>query len=273
MDPGQRLLLEETWRCIEDSGVSLAHMREKKTSVFVGAATSDYLQEASSPRVRIDSYTLTGNYSSLLSNRISHFFGFDGPSISLDTACSSSLFAIEQAKNSLLSLTSDYSLAAGVNVNLHPLKYISLSAARIVSPDGRCKTFDKDADGYVPGDGVGVLLLRRLEEAVAGGDHIHGVVKGLAASHMGFSLALTAPRKEAQKEVVSRALREARVDPITIRYVEAHGTGTSLGDPIEMDALTSAFREFTDRRGFCKTGSVKTNIGHLEGASGMAGVV
>ena len=273
MDPQQRLLLQETWRCIEDSGVPLEGLQSKKTAVYIGVMASDYRQEVSSPGVLTDSYAASGNYDAILANRISYALGFTGASVSIDAACASSLVALNDAKRSLVTGESDYAVSGGVSLNLHPWKYISFSKARMLSPDGQCKTFDADANGYVPGEGVGVLLLQRLEDAVSAGNHIYAVVKGSAVNHGGQTRSLTAPRVEAQQDVILEAYKEAGFSPRTVTYVEAHGTGTSLGDPIEVEALTRSFNKYTHASGFCKIGSVKTNIGHLEAAAGVAGII
>ncbi|MGA1790296.1 MAG: thioester reductase domain-containing protein [bacterium] len=273
MDPQQRLLLEETWHCIEDSGVALSRLQQKMTSVFVGVMAIDYHQDASAPDVITDSYACLGNYECILANRISYVFGLQGASISIDAACASSLVAIHEAKRTLIMKESDYALASGVSLNFHPWKYISFSKSRMLSPDGQCKTFDIKANGYVPGEGVGVLLLQRLEDAIKDGNHIYGIIKGSAVNHGGKTLSITAPRVEAQKNVILSAYKDAEVSPDTVTYVEAHGTGTSLGDPIEIESITQAFRKYTEKEQFCKIGSVKSNIGHLEAAAGVAGVI
>ncbi|PEO82731.1 hypothetical protein CN558_22205 [Bacillus wiedmannii] len=273
MDPQQRLLLEETWHCIEDSGVHLDLLQQKKTSVYIGAMTVDYRQEALEYESETDSYACLGNYESILANRLSYIFGFQGVSSSINAACASSLVAIHQARHSLRVGESDYAFVGGVNLNLHPWKYISFSKSRMLSPEGQCKTFDKDANGYVPGDGVGVLLLQRLEDAIKEGRHIYGVIKGSAVNHGGKNLSITAPSIAAQKKVIQEAYSDAGFTPETVSYVEAHGTGTSLGDPIEVEALKQVFSEYTNNKHFCKIGSVKTNIGHLEAAAGIAGII
>ncbi len=271
MDPQQRLLLEETWRCIEDAGISLKILQEKKTSIYVGVMAGDYHLKRSG--MITDSYTALGEYESILANRISYTFGFHGASLIINAACAASLAALHHGRTILLSGESDYAIVAGVNLNIHPRKYISFSKSRMLSPDGQCKTFDKDANGYVPGDGVGVLLLQPLEDALRDKCHIYGVLKGTAVNHTGHTASITAPSVDAQREVILDAYKKAGVSPETVTYVEAHGTGTSLGDPIEVEGLTRSFREYTDKNHFCKIGSVKTNIGHLEGAAGIAGVI
>ena len=273
MDPQQRILLEETWHCIEDSGLSLNMLQEHITSVFIGVMTNDYRQLVTAPSVKINSYACLGNFSTILANRISYSFGLRGQSIALDAACAASLVALHQAKQTLLSGESDYSIAGGVNLNLHPWKYVSFSKARMLSSDGQCKTFDKDANGYVPGDGVGVLLLQRLSDALRDGNQIYGLLKGSAVNHNGSPQTITAPSVTAQRDVILNAYRDANFSPETVSYVEAHGTGTSLGDPIEVEGLSKAFDVYTSKRRFCKIGSAKTNIGHLEAAAGVAGVI
>lgn len=272
-DPQQRLLLEESYHCIEDSGIPLRHLQQKKTNVYVGIMTNDYIQELSHPHVTTDGYACLGTFEGMTANRISYAFNLQGMSIPLNAACASGLVAIHEAKRALLANDCDYAIAAGVNLNIHPLKYIAFSKARMLSPDGQCKTFDKSANGYVPGDGVAVLLLQRLDKAIAEQNRIYGVIKGAAVNHCGRGLSITAPRIEAQRKVILKAYQDAGFGADTVTYAEAHGTGTSLGDPIEIEALTQAFRTYTDDNRFCQIGSVKTNIGHTESVAGMAGVI
>lgn len=274
MDPQQRLLLEEVWHCIEDSGVPLSELSRKITSAYIGVMAVNY-GPASADAVGIapDAYGCSGAYECMLANRLSFYFGFRGNSQPINTACSSSLVALHEAKKALLLGEADYALVAGVGANVSPYKYISFSKARMLSPDGLCKTFDKDANGYVPGEGAGVLLLRRLSDAIRAGNRIYGIVKGTAVNHGGRSNSLTAPRVEAQRDVILSAWRDARVSGETISYIEAHGTGTSLGDPIEVEALSQAFHRYTKAKQFAGLGSVKTNIGHLEAAAGIAGLL
>ena len=274
MDPQQRLLLEETWHCLEDANVPLLELQVNTTSVFVGVMTSDYQQVMFRQDIPTDSYACLGNYECILANRISYFLDLKGESKSINTACSSSLVAINEARRSLLLGECEYAIAAGVNVICHPWKYISFSKSRMLSPDGQCKTFDEQANGYVPGEGVGVLLLHPLELAMEKGHAIRGILKGSAVNHGGKTLSITAPRVEAQRDVVLAALASGDIDPLTVSYIETHGTGTSLGDPIEVEGLTQALgRLKTGEKPYCKIGSVKTNIGHLEAAAGIAGVI
>jgi polyketide synthase PksM len=273
MDPQQRIVLEETWHCIEDSGIALTTLQQAKTAVYVGVMGNDYQIASCTATIPTDSYAALGNYHSILANRISYAFGLNGASQSINTACSASLVALHQAKAALRAGEADYAIVAGVNLNIHPWKYISFSKSRMLSPDGHCKTFDKDADGYVPGDGVGVLLLQPLENALQAENHVYGVVRGSAVNHVGRALSITAPRVEAQRDVILAAYADGDLQPTMVSYVEAHGTGTSLGDPIEIEALTRAFRAHTQANHFCHIGSVKSNIGHLEAAAGVAGVI
>ncbi|HVI45850.1 MAG TPA: SDR family NAD(P)-dependent oxidoreductase [Chitinophaga sp.] len=273
MDPQQRLLLQEAVHCIEDAAIPMARLRALQTAVFIGVMTIDYMNEVAGPQVETEGYSTLGNYECMLANRLSHFLGFRGKSLAIDNACASSLVALHEAKASLQRGEADYALVGGVNLCLHPWKYISFSKARMLSPDGQCKTFDKDANGYVPGEGIGLVLLQRLDDAVASGNHIYGVIKGSAVNHVGRTASVTAPSVAAQEQLILTACKDAGISAETITYVEAHGTGTSLGDPIEVEALSRAFRTLTDRKQFCHIGAVKTNIGHLEAAAGVAGLI
>ena len=273
MDPQQRLLLEETWHCIEDSCIPLARLQEERTAVLVGVMASDYQQESAAADVVTDSYAALGGYDCILANRISFVFGLVGPSLSIGAACASSLVAIDRAKNYLLQGDADYALAAGVSLNIHPWKNLSFSKSRMFSPEGQCKTFDIDANGYVPGDGVGVLLMQTLGDALAQDNRIYGILKGSAVNHGGKAASITAPRVQAQRSVILDACRDAEINPETITYLEAHGTGTSLGDPIEVEAASQAYRQHTQKQHYCHISSVKTNIGHLEAAAGIAGAI
>ncbi len=273
MDPQQRILLEETLHCIEDSGIAPEALQESRTAVFVGSMGSDYNRDALGAGAQTDSFAGTGNYVCVLANRISYAFGFEGKSLTIEAASASSLVALHEAKSSLASGACDYAIVAGVNLSFHPWKYITWSKARMLSPDGRCKSFDKDANGYVPGDGVGVLLLQRKDEALRDRNRIYGLIKGSAVNHGCRRPFMTAPRVEAQQKVILEALGDAGISARTITYVEAHGSGTPLGDPIEVEALTRAYRHDTADTQFAKIGSVKSNIGHLEAAAGIAGVI
>ncbi len=273
MDPQQRLLLEEAWRCIEDSGIGIKKLQKSKTAVYIGVMAVDHHKNSAAQGILVDAHSTLGAYQDMLANRISHVFRLTGQSQSIAAACASSVVSVHEAKQSLLSGQSDYAIAGGVSLNLNPWKYISFSKARMLSPDGQCKTFDADANGYVPGDGVGVLLLQRTRDAVKAGNRIYGLIKGTAVNHVGGGASITAPSVDAQVDVLSSAYNDAGVHPETVTYMEAHGTGTSLGDPIEVEALTRTFWKHTKERQFCTIGSVKTNIGHLEASAGVAGII
>ncbi len=273
MDPQQRLLLEEAWHCLEDAGIPHDRLRRRTTSVYVGAMTIDYHQNVTAPGVEIDSYACLGNYVGLLANRLSHQFGWTGESFALDAACAGSLTALHQARRALLAGECDYALVAGVSLIVNPWHYVSFGKSRMLSPDGQCHTFDRDANGYVPGEGVTVLLLCREDDARAEGARIHGRVLGTATSHVGPSASITAPGVAAQHGVIEAAARSAGIGLDTVSYIEAHGTGTPLGDPIEIAALGEALLGAGPRAEPCRIGSVKTAIGHLEAAAGLAGVI
>lgn len=273
MDPQQRILLETSWHCIENAGVPLSRLQERITSVYMGIITTDYRQHLNSAGMEADGYMALGTFESVVANRISYHLNLSGVSLSINAACAASLVAIHEAKRSLQSGESSYALAGGVNLALDPWRGQVYSKSRMYSPDGKCRAFSADANGFVPGEGVGVLLLQRLEDALAENNHIYGIVQGSSVNHVGKSTSLTAPSVGAQRQLIINAYKDAKINPETVSYVEAHGTGTSLGDPIEVEALTQAFREQTEKRQYCDIGSVKTNIGHLESAAGVAGMI
>ncbi|HEY7511839.1 MAG TPA: SDR family NAD(P)-dependent oxidoreductase [Vicinamibacteria bacterium] len=275
MDPQQRLLLEVAWQALEDAGLPPDRLAGTETGVFVGVSTSDYgalLLKTADPS-RVDVYFGTGNAPSAAAGRLSYVLGLQGPAIAVDTACSSSLVALHLACQSLRARECDAALAGGVNAILAPEVTINMSRARMMSPDGRCKTFDAAADGYVRGEGCGVVVLKRLSDAVAGGDRILALVRGSAVNQDGRSGGFTAPSETAQQAVLRKALAAARVAPADVGYVEAHGTGTALGDPIEVHALSAVLGAGRTAERPLVLGSVKTNFGHLEAAAGIAGVI
>lgn len=272
MDPQQRILLEEVWHCIEDSGIGLHDLQNDKTSVYVGCTGNDY-NLISLGREDIDSYASMGSFECMISNRVSHSFGLKGISLTLDAACASSLVSIHEAKKTIQTKESDYAIAAGVCLAYHPWRFLTFSKSRMMSTDGQCKAFDKDANGFVQGEGVAVLLLETVENALKKKHHIYGVVKGTAVNHNGNSQTITAPKVVAQKQVILQACNEAKVSLKNTTYIEAHGTGTNLGDPIEVEALAQAFSSYTNDEQYCYIGSVKTNIGHCGSAAGIAGVI
>lgn len=273
MEPQQRLLLEECWRCVEDSGISLGELRSRVTSVYIGVISMNYYQTDPAVSNTANNFSTTGNYSSILSNRLSYHFGFRGISLILDTACASSMIAVNLAKQSIKQGESDFSLVGAINLSYSPVKYLLLSKSRLLSPDGKCRTFDKDANGYVPGEGVAALLLQPLHQAVRDGNEIYGVLKGSATNHVGQARALTAPSVNSYTDLLLNAYKNSKVDPASIGYIESYSTGTSIGDPIEVEGLTRAFRHHTDMKGFCHIGSLKANIGHLEATSGIASLI
>ena len=275
LDPMQRWLLEVTWEAMEDAGLVPERLAGSRTGVFMGVFTEDtkVLQLSESNRELIGSHTGTGTAMTMASNRLSYWFDLRGPSVSLDTACSSSLVAVHLACQSLWSGESSLALAGGANAMFRPEFTIAESKAGMLSPDGRCKTFDSRANGYVRGEGAGVVVLKRLSAALADGDSIYAVIRGTAANQDGRTPGITVPSSEAQKALVREAFQRAGLPPSQTRYIEAHGTGTPVGDPIEARGLGEVFSEGRAEGEHCLVGSVKTNIGHLEAAAGVAGLV
>ncbi|MFB9905678.1 SDR family NAD(P)-dependent oxidoreductase [Allokutzneria oryzae] len=270
LDPQQRLLLEVTWEALERSGIPPEGLTGSRTGVFVGVVVTDYDKLSTAER---DIYTVTGNGHSFPAGRLSYQLGAQGPSMTVDTACSSSLVAVHLACQSLRTGESTLALAGGVNLMLDPDMTDMLAGSSALSPDGRCRTFDARANGYVRGEGCGVLVLKRLSDAEAAGDPVLAVVRGSAVNSDGRSSGLTAPNVTAQKALLRQALSNARAEPGDIGYVETHGTGTPLGDPIEVEALADVLGAPRTDGSRCVLGAVKTNIGHLEAAAGVAGVI
>ncbi|MDR2442752.1 MAG: AMP-binding protein, partial [Deltaproteobacteria bacterium] len=273
MDPQQRLLLEVSWEALERAGTSPDKLQGSRTGVFVGLSTHDYGLLRLYSAKPLNGYVGTGNACSVAANRLSYFYGLKGPSLAIDTACSSSLVALHLACRSLLNGESDMALAAGVNVILNVSGSVIFAKGHFMAPDGRCKAFDEKADGYVRSEGCQVVVLKRLSQAINDGDHILALVRGSAVNQDGSTNGLTAPSGQAQRAVILEALREADVTPSDIDYIEAHGTGTSLGDPIEINALKEVFGGSRPKDRPLVISSVKTNIGHLEAAAGLAGVI
>lgn len=274
MDPQQRIALEVAWEALEGAGIAPDSLAGSATGVFIGASTSDYvrLRQQTAALADVDPYQLMGE-PAFLAGRLSYHFGLRGPSQVVDTACSSSLTAAHLATQSLRRGECDLALAGGVNLMLTPYGFVLVSKAGALAPDGRCKAFDATADGYGRGEGCGVVVLKRLSDALADGDRVAAVIHGSAVNHDGRSSGVSVPNGIAQQEVVRAALADAGVDPGSLDYVEAHGTGTMLGDPIELRALEAVLGAGRggDRRLY--VGSVKTNIGHLEAAAGVAGLL
>lgn len=272
MDPQHRLLLETAWEAIERAGCSPVSLRGSRSGVFFGLTANDY-SEILARHVDPDAYYITGNSPNAAAGRLSYLLGLHGPSMVVDAACASSLVAVHLACRSLRQGECELALAGGVNLILSPRGTIAACRSKMLSPSGRCRTFDASADGFVRGEGCGVVVLKRLSDAIAARDPILAVIRGTAVGQDGASGGLTVPNASAQAAVVREALGDAAVAPSDVDYIEAHGTGTSLGDPIEVRALASVF-EGTRREGRpLLLGSVKTNIGHLESASGIAGLI
>nr|WP_239470693.1 type I polyketide synthase [Archangium violaceum] len=275
MDPQQRLMLEVTWEALANAGQVQERIANSLTGVFVGVMLNDYaqLQAQQADPTLMDAYMAFGNDSSFMAGRISYILGAQGPSMAVNTACSSSLVSVHLACQSLRARESNMAIAGGVSVILAPDGHIVSSRIRSQSPTGRCKTFDAAADGYVRGEGCGVVVLKRLSDAIADGDPVLAVIRGGAVNHDGPSGGLTVPSGPAQEAVIRRALASAGVEPSQVGYVEAHGTGTPLGDPIEVRALQRVFEPGRSRNQPLTLGSVKTNVGHLEAAAGIAGLI
>ena len=273
MDPQQRLLLEVAWEALEDAGQVPAELRGSATGVFLGMTTDDYGRMQWNRPAAIDMYSATGTLSSVAAGRLSYAFDFRGPSLALDTACSSSLVAIHYACQSLWNGEATLALAGGVNVMLTPENGVSLTRLGALAADGRCKAFDDRADGFVRGEGAGLVVLKRLSAAIADGDRVYAVIRGSAVNQDGRSNGLTAPNPQAQRAVLRDAYRHAGISPGAVQYVETHGTGTRLGDPMELRALGRVLDTDRAKGDLCAIGSVKTNIGHLESAAGVAGLI
>nr|MBX2866036.1 SDR family NAD(P)-dependent oxidoreductase [Leptolyngbyaceae cyanobacterium MAG.088] len=274
LDPQQRLLLEMSWQALEDANIAPATLVGSRTGVYVGISTSDYGQLITrTGEEGIGQYMGTGTAHSAAVGRVSYALGLEGPSLAIDTACSSSLVALHQARRGLLNDECEMALVGGVNAILTPEATIYFSRGRFMAPDGRCKTFDAAADGYVRGEGCGVVVLKRLSDAERDGDRIYGLVQGSAVNQDGASGGLTVPKGPSQQRVIESALAEAQMQPADVAYVEAHGTGTSLGDPIEIQALQTVLGTSHSSDEPLLVGSVKTNIGHLEAAAGIASII
>ena len=270
MDPQQRMLLEVAWEALEHAGIPPDSLGGTRTGVMMGLSTWDYTIVNLERRAEIDAYLSTGNPHSTAVGRISYLLGLRGPAVAVDTACSSSLVAVHLACQSLRLRETDLALAGGVQLSLSPFTSIALSKLSALSPRGRCRTFDAGADGFVRGEGAGVVVLKRLSDAVRDGDRVLAVVRGSAVNQDGRSNGLTAPNVLAQRDVITDALRAGAVAPDTVNYVEAHGTGTVLGDPIEFESLAATYGRGDAP---CALGAVKTNLGHMEAAAGVAGFI
>ena len=267
MDPQERLFMESTWKTIENAGYCKSALNSRNVGVYVGAMWSQY-QLLGSHLSNKSNEQVPTSFLSSIANRVSYFFDFKGPSLTVDTMCSSSITSIHMACQAIREGECELAIAGGVNLSLHPDKYHFLGKAGFLSSDGRCRSFGDGGDGYVPGEGVGVVLLKPLAQAEADGDHIHGVIKATSLNHGGKASGYNVPTPVGQANVVRSAFEKSNVSGIN--YIEAHGTGTSLGDPIEINGLERAFNQSDNHSGECAIGSVKSNIGHLEAAAGIA---
>jgi acyl transferase domain-containing protein len=274
LDPQQRLLLEVSWEALENAGLAPEGLMGTQTGVFVGICSIDYWHRLLARKpTEIDAYLTTGNTHSLASGRLSYIFGLNGPSLSIDTACSSSLVAVHLACKSLRDRECDLALAGGVNRILSPETSINFSKAKMLSPEGRCKTFDASANGFVRAEGCGVIVLKRLSDAVDSKDNILAVIYGSAINQDGRTSGLTVPNGPSQQAVIRQALSNSSLEANQVSYIETHGTGTALGDPIEVGAIAEVFAKERSLDEPLIIGSVKTNIGHLEAAAGIASLI
>src|SRR5215472_14368655 len=278
LDPQHRLFLECAWEALETAGYN-PETSEGEIAVYAGANISNYLLSNLYPRRRLAGFvenfqTLIGNAQDYLATRVSYKLGLTGPSVNVQTACSTSLVSVCLACQSLLNYQCDMALAGGVTVRVPQKAGHFYEPGGILSPDGHCRAFDAKARGTVLGNGLGIVVLKRMEDAKAAGDCIHAVLRGSAVNNDGAQkIGYTAPSVDGQAKVIAMAQAVAGVKPETITYIETHGTGTALGDPIEFEALSGVFRAQTAAKGFCALGSVKTNFGHLEAAAGIAGLI
>ena len=273
LDPQQRLLHEVAWHALEDAAIRPDRLGRSRTGIFTGLSNFDYYRAVLQDDLRIDAYAGSGNSPSMAAGRLAYTLGVHGPAMTVDTSCSSSLVAVHLACQSLRARECDLALAGGVNLILAPQMHIGFSRAHMLAADGRCKTFDQAADGYVRSEGCAVVVLRRLQDAVEQGDRILAVVRGSAVNHDGRSAGLTAPSSQAQSALLREAYQNAGLGVDQVGMIEAHGTGTSLGDPIEIEALGEVFAARSPQLSPVAVGSVKTNLGHTEAASGMAGLL
>ncbi|MBD0314472.1 MAG: polyketide synthase, partial [Microcoleus sp. T3-bin5] len=275
MDPQQRLLLEVGWEAIENAAYAPEQLQNSATGVFIGIYFHDYnrLMWEAGEAAPIDAFCATGNANSIAAGRLSYTLGLKGPSLAIDTACSSSLVSVHLACQSLRLGECNMALAGGVSLLLAPDSTIALSKAKMLDPDARCKTFDAEAKGFVKGEGCGIIVLKRLSDALADNDNILGVIRGSAVNHNGRSSSLIAPNGLSQQAVIRGALENGSIDPTSVNYVEVQGTSTALGEPIEVEALAAVYSKNRPSEQPLIISTVKTNIGHLEAASGIASLI
>ena len=275
IDPQGRLLLETCWEALENASVAPSSLIGSPTGVFIGITTNDYndLLRQSNVDDAYNAYVGTGNLSSAVVGRVSHFLGLQGPNMAIDTACSSSLVALHQACVSLQNKETDLALTGGVQLNILPTWHINFSKAQMLSPEGQCKTFDADANGYVRGEGCAVVILKRLSDAIRDKDNIRAVIRATSVNQDGISSGFTVPNGDAQIALIKQSMNKARIEAADVSYVEAHGTGTSLGDPIEVNSIKETYGKNRETSNPLLLGSVKSNVGHLEAAAGVTGLI
>ena len=275
MDPQQRLFLEVSWQALEDAGQTKERLSGSETGVYVGIHnhSNDYHELQASDLCKLNAYTGSGTAHDVIAGRLAYWLDLRGPALAVNTACSSSLVAVDLACKSLRTRDCEMAVVGGVNLILSPATMVGASCLNMLSSDGKCKAFDASADGFGRGEGCGAIVLKRLPDATRDGDRVRAVIRGSAVNQDGRTNGLTAPNGLAQQRLMRRALQRARVEAETVGYVEAHGTGTALGDPIEVEALAEVYGRRATRSGACALGSVKANIGHLEGAAGIAGFI
>lgn len=273
MDPQQKICLEEAYHAIEDAGYAISDLNGRDIGVFIGARTGDYQNNLKEHQIKAGGFAFMGNDSAIISARISYLLNLRGPCMTIDTACSSSLNAIHQAINAILLEDCDTAVSGGTFVMNSDYLFENSAQMGMLSKEGRCKTFDESANGFVPAEGAGIVILKEYQKAVADGDRIYGVILASGSNQDGKTNGITSPSSEAQYRLEKKVYERAAINPETISYVETHGTGTKLGDPIEVEALQKAFKVWTEKKSFCALGSIKTNIGHSVTSSGVAGLI
>lgn len=273
MDPQQRIFLQEAWKALEDAGYTEKELSGSRCGVFVGASSGDYGHELEKSGLNNTAEAFTGMSTAILPARVSYFLNLFGPCMSIDTACSSSLVAIHKAVQSIQSGECSKAIAGGIRIMITPDLFIQSCKMKIISESGKCSTFDESADGIVLSEGVGVVVLCKLSEAIKNRKHIYGVIKGSAINQDGKTNGITAPSVISQERLITEVYNQYNINPEEIGYIEAHGTATRLGDPIEVKSLTKAFRKYTQKKQYCPIGSVKTNIGHATTAAGVISLI
>ena len=273
VDPQQRIQLESAYEALENAGITLESVRGTNTAVYTAIFSRDYDRMQYKDTSDMAKYHVTGVGDAILSNRVSYVFDLRGPSMTLDTGCSGSMVALHQACQGLRLRESDMALVSGVNLMLTPDAMVPMTLLHILNRNGRCYTFDKRGSGYGRGEGVATIVLKRLEDAIASGDPIHAVVRNTGVNQDGKTQGIALPSSEAQRELITSVYRSANIDPQSVSFVEAHGTGTEVGDKAELDSICEVFCKGKDRRGPLYVGSIKSNIGHLESCSGLAGII